>query len=90
MLATREFTADYLADWMIRPVPKRPEVQPDAWRVISRYQPVGELSEAGYRISVQGDGTVALIDIGAGTPPRQCDHDELRAMMLDLLDGKFR
>jgi hypothetical protein len=90
VLGTREWTAGYLADWMIEHAPRRPDVQHDAPRVISRYQPAGDKGEAGYRISVRGDGTTARVDSGPGQQPRQCDRDELRAVMLGLLDGKLR
>lgn len=89
VLSTRKFTADYLADWMIRPVPNRPGVPRDAARVISLYRPVDDRGKAGYRLSVRGDGTTANIDLGTGLPPRQCGHDELRTVMADLLDGKL-
>jgi hypothetical protein len=90
VLGTREWTAGYLADWMIRPAPVRPEVQPGAPRTISRYHPVSELGEAGYQLSVRGDGSSAHIDVGSGRQPRRCDLDGLRTVMLDFIDGKLR
>lgn len=89
VLGTREWTAGYLADWMIRPAPKRADVQQDASRVISRYHPVSERGDAGYRLSVRGDGSTAQVDFGPGQPSRRLNRESLGAVMLDLLDGKL-
>jgi hypothetical protein len=55
-----------------------------------RYHPVSEQGEAGYRLTVRGDGATAHVDVGPGQPPRRCDREEPRVVMLDLLDGKLR
>lgn len=90
VLGTREWTASYLADWMIRSAPKRADVQLDAPRLISRFHPVSQHGDVGFQFSVRGDGSTAQVDVGPGQPARECDREELEQLMLDLLDGKFR
>jgi hypothetical protein len=89
-LGTRDWAAEYLADWLIRPAPSRPDVQPGASRAAACLHPFREDGSAGYRVTVHGDGTTADVDTGDGEPVQTCDRDQLRVIMADLINTGLR
>lgn len=89
-LWTGECASGFLADWLIMPLPARPDVQSGAPRIVRRYHPVDTGGRAGSVLTVRTDGTTAHVDKGDGAVPRACDRDGLHDMMRDLIAGKIQ
>jgi hypothetical protein len=89
-LGTGEWTSGFLADWLIKPLPARPDLQSGAPRIVRRYHPADSGGRAGFALTVRTDGTTAHVDTGDGAAPRACDREGLHDMMRDLMAGKIQ